>query len=876
MTDNQDSSQSCRAKKVAVIAVHGISDQKPYASARAIADLLLTQSTESNYVPFNERFIRMKVEPLKAQEKVDIEPMTDWNINLFMFLRWLLPRKLANHIIHLWQLTDERGPYMRRFLTGKPIRADDPFTQPDYVFMRDKIEVFKKNSVYNTICLEGQCTVPAPLLDGMKQTQVHIYEMYWADRIRLGTGFASIFGGLYQLFFRLGSLGQLTVDLMRAEHQVISKSHKFSDFFNIWALYGLTQSLAGRVLSLFLPILNLYLLIVALMSLPGNIPEFYAVLLLILSTVLLGAIFLNYLKQNKSNFWSWLILPLCVGVLVKVVMEEVVTVSLYTFIVFVSYRLLTLEWVAILGILIWFSLLKPYSRYRPGAEFFGIVVGVPLGVLMLFRLFGEAPNSLIGITWVSLHMIELIYLLLLCGWLSFWLLYFSTLVFACFSIISIPGDGRTLAKQAAWTARLSLSLPALLFSLVTIPLWTALVNLSVSILPTEEFYKPLFFLRNYQTAFKAADFSRHLTNFSGSILAVLIIIAAVLVLVLLLWALVPSILAEISPPNPKNPSSKQILEQGLGYWLNNRFKLIFRVADWIICWMIPILFLIATIDTFSLLGGNESSLLVYLFPSLNRTYSFADIILNSPVLLLFSSATILFVFTGRLNQLFVSLRGAIDSVLDVDNYLRLHPRDANPSARIYARYTSLLRYLCSQSTPDGEPYDAIIIVAHSQGTVISADLLRFLKIDPDPVLKDAKAANNIRLFTMGSPIRQLYGYAFPHLYHWAIQDPASTATTLPLSSDAKPSPKELFGVRAWVNTFRSGDYVGRYLWRSNRVADQWMKGKLQEPIQYISEDPDCTRREFCLGEGAHTHYWDQHAPEVAQEIDRLIREACRE
>jgi hypothetical protein len=227
----------------------------------------------------------------------------------------------------------------------------------------------------------------------------------------------------------------------------------------------------------------------------------------------------------------------------------------------------------------------------------------------------------------------------------------------------------------------------------------------------------------------------------------------------------------------------------------------------------------------------------------------------------------------------LGLRGVIDAVLDVDNYLRLHPLDDNPSARIYARYTSLLRYLC-RSALGGESYDAIIIVAHSQGTVISADLLRFLKIDPDPALNGSKATENIHLFTMGSPIRQLYSFAFPHLYRWAIQEPASKDTTLMIPPQGNPVPNELLGVKTWVNTFRSGDYVGRYLWRSNRANHQWLKvnlknlpqENLEHPPHYVSETLDRSRREFCLGGGAHTHYWDKTAPEVAQEIDRLIRE----
>jgi hypothetical protein len=45
---------------------------------------------------------------------------------------------------------------------------------------------------------------------------------------------------------------------------------------------------------------------------------------------------------------------------------------------------------------------------------------------------------------------------------------------------------------------------------------------------------------------------------------------------------------------------------------------------------------------------------------------------------------------------------------------------------------------------------------------------------------------------------------------------------------------------------------------------------------HVSEDKEHTRREFCLGAGAHTHYWDGTSDEVAAEIDILIREACCE
>ena len=46
---------------------------------------------------------------------------------------------------------------------------------------------------------------------------------------------------------------------------------------------------------------------------------------------------------------------------------------------------------------------------------------------------------------------------------------------------------------------------------------------------------------------------------------------------------------------------------------------------------------------------------------------------------------------------------------------------------------------------------ALVIVAHSQGTVISADLLRFLQAFHDPKLEELGTSLPVHLFTMGSP-----------------------------------------------------------------------------------------------------------------------------
>ena len=264
-------------------------------------------------------------------------------------------------------------------------------------------------------------------------------------------------------------------------------------------------------------------------------------------------------------------------------------------------------------------------------------------------------------------------------------------------------------------------------------------------------------------------------------------------------------------------------------------------------------------------------------------------------------------FRQRLSFLSVGFRTALNVLLDVDNYMRERPLDANPRARICARYVSLLRHLCRRQSPDDgrNVYDAIVIVAHSQGTVITADLLRLLRTQRtaatiaagpspggpagagqslDPALKGLGDEIPLYFFTMGCPLRQLYALRFPHLYRWAQHDltdhwrPESPAL---IPRAEKPSPDEL-DVTLWVNTFRSGDYVGRYLWRSPRCSYQWEspEGPWDIPMpQNVSQDAghleDARRREFCLGSRCAYALLGQDSPVVAAELDRIIDLACR-
>jgi len=193
----------------------------------------------------------------------------------------------------------------------------------------------------------------------------------------------------------------------------------------------------------------------------------------------------------------------------------------------------------------------------------------------------------------------------------------------------------------------------------------------------------------------------------------------------------------------------------------------------------------------------------------------------------------------------------LDAVLDVDNYFRDPPNHQPPRARIYSRYASLLAYLRDRG------YARIVIVSHSQGTVISADLLRYLHVQRR--LAEIVGQVPIALVTVGSPLRDLYAEHFPLLYRWMGSNAAGFATAAPSASD--------IGAVEWVNACRSGDYVGRFLWtppgHAYRIA-------LVGPDGQVEGDRVGDRTEFCLGAGAHTHYFSNDAVALTVEIDRLI------
>jgi hypothetical protein len=135
-------------ERIAVVAVHGVADQQPGESARRVADLLLDLGRHSPelYADATEQHLRISVAPAPGLD----------------------------------------GPA--------------PAGAADVEFMRDALAGYEPPD-------PPQSWESVRLDTSRCGRKVDIYEYYWADLSRLGTGYARIFGDLYGLLLHVPSLG---------------------------------------------------------------------------------------------------------------------------------------------------------------------------------------------------------------------------------------------------------------------------------------------------------------------------------------------------------------------------------------------------------------------------------------------------------------------------------------------------------------------------------------------------------------------------------------------------------------------------------------------------------------------------------------------
>lgn len=847
--------------RIAVIAVHGVADQQPNETARSIAVRLHSIGREPGpfgpapqgpkppggspaapardddrpsvrYSAFTETPLIVPVSPVRLKRTEGATPEGASSG------RW-------RHVVRAGLYS----AYAARHL-DREIRRDEE-EGLDYRFAHNQLEKYTGRDdppSYETVMLSAEREHAAA-----QEALVDVYEMYWADLSRLGKGLLRILGEFYQLLFHVSSLGKTTVDLAR-----ISCGDA-----GVFPYLGFFQSLSSWILVLPIAILNLYLLLIAGGLLLVKIPvEFKVVAVIVVSGTLIAIIMARLVYERWwIGFWNWSLtqaLGFVVGAVVGYVAASQPPSATYSF--------LTVLWIFIVLFAV-DALAARYELRRSGASGVARACGV-LVLVVAGAFLGSAADSPSGVVFLLGRTAEFIFVVLVALWAALIVCHLLTWLLGAIAILQTPGAGdregnmrdpKWQVERAVWTGCMGMFLPTALFLILTLSLWAAVIHTLGNSLDGIA-YQPYFDFLRFDRPGVTGFMEKLLDRSAGLSFNAFFALTAV-ALVMVIWGFFPAVLAEIAPPRDSLGDSSR----KLGHWLDHGFDL----ARWAGG--------VALVATFVVLPGDLA--LVAFVPGF-RDLLGGDAVLKVIGVILAGSAVGIVGLGSQLGKVFLGFRAGLDVAFDVDNWLRERPLEGNVRSRVCARYVSLLRHVCSYTDDQGKGYDALVILAHSQGTVITADLLRFLAVSPDPELARLGGDLPVYLFTVGCPLRQLYGRRFPHLYEWATHSGVGATGPQPnhdglLPPDQRPDPGEL-RVQLWVNAFRSGDYVGRHLWLRDDYLDRWEPA--QSDSNFVANDMSgaqpgisgMNRVELCIGAGAHTHYFDETGGRVAQILDQLI------
>jgi len=894
--------------RVAVIAVHGVGSPPPDATAKAVAELLMQRPPDGvEYSWADERRVTIPTDKVDTGERE--EP------GLAVKVR----RAFTSHAGDRTNLGVSDTDFENTIEVAH---------RPDIAFMRKLLTGYKSDrDPYGTVEVVGERRAA-----GKTSSYVHVFELHWADLSHVGTGITRITGAVLQLVQHISHLGRKTVDIaaqvakarerlrdvakarlddsrkanappgvlqeLQGEASEAEESARAAGPSYAWAAYSWVYSWVMRTFTVLVPVASALMLAFVLLFVPAAVklewryPIGLSLAALILTVV--GALVCYKFVDRKRGAWYFVVYML--GIIMWTIRVWVRAVDP------IGDGTVLVGWaVALLAVAAYVRLVVEYDNSRSGARSFGLVAlgGVVLRALYLQQEYGGLNfGDAESVRTFGFVGFQLSFVLLMATWALLWLSVFvSVLCRLYLRWIAVDKPALETVKRAVWTARVTLggavfgSFVALLVGYQSFVYLAEKVagrfNLFPPALPGKGFLAIVrlpslphgFYCAAYPGAkWKCSEaFLSDLIGRSGTSGFVLAMLGLILVLALSSWFIVLVAISAIRKPLSKEDveeeadekkrqrMEKQRVEDGsrLGSWMTNGFQCL-RLAGSILAWSLLFAIMVGiAIDYWPEFGQWARTVSPqWLALRLNTAWA-GDVVARLAVAVLASAATI-GAARLRAEALATKARPALGVVLDVDNYLRESPESATPRAMIAERFVSLLRYLEKR----GE-FDRVVIVSHSQGTVITADLLRFLSLglDPDSPDRGLVQPGKYRLLTMGSPLRQLYGSNFPHLYAWVTaSDPnppvkrtAAPAGTTPVITSKAPDPADL-RVDRWVNLYTSGDYVGRNLWSD----DDW--DGLWEPRAQTIVGGD--RRERCLGAGTHTRYWT--SADVAQEVDELI------
>ena len=847
-TTTQGRSGSAGAERVAVIAVHGVADQRAGDTARAIASLMVnaghpaahyTQGDCDSFilaVPLLPSMVPSR--PLAEEGTGEPQPsMRQGRKALQQSARsdfqrpgWITaPAAREGPAQAKAAAVPEAG--LRPPPPSPPslVQADPGLAFSDYLLFKAQRngatdEAYEGARIRMTRRAEGDARVQ----------QVDVHEMYWADLSRLSGALPRIVTELFTMVFRLSRLGRDTVDQAARSAREAKASRKPAARWLTWLArvqIALDWAFASVLANLFVQLLLVGLLIAGLGQAVPHVDAVRKVVAWALPA--LGAWWFCYRYAETT------------AGRIATIASALAAVGLLHWLP--AHWVLGVAWLALLALLCDYGLRVANARF-PAARSAGLFFLAATAVALLGLLAADHAADLHSWVRAGVRTVEFLLLAIVAWWAAAAVALLAWLVLGELAARDGPA-----ARASVATGRLGLFVSVAAFVALVMALWALLTTL-VEMGGAYTDYRPLFFAvdGSYEWV-KAAKFlhDRYENSTESFALAAGLTLGLVVYLVVVF---VPSVLAEIKATVGTS--------QTLGRWLSagyrqlDTFVALLVIASVLAACGVGVLLLLARFDVFP--GGWIGALS-------ERVAGLSKDVLKPLVLSAATAAAALSIFGGLLSRYAPWLRAPLDVALDVDNHFREFPRRAIPRARIFSRYVALLEHVAAQG------YDRVVIVAHSQGTVISAELLRYLQHRAgkqgeagasDRVTRLwSQLRGRVDLLTAGCPLRQLYAARFPELYAWALQ--ARQGQSGPAAADV--------GVGRWINVYTTGDYVGRWLWCDAPPAVDTVNGK---PTLY---DPCCApgagtsaERDVCLGSGAHTHYFEQPQPLVAACIDQLV------
>lgn len=809
--------------RVAVVVVHGIADQRPGQTVREVARLLCHGAEGAPpYVQGEIHEVLIPVEKLEpgGGPLQEAPPQTRREAR-----KAETARRRPGTPSGFYQL---QQPQAKRH---DPQAPDLGIALNDYLLGR--LVLSEADALYESTRVS--------LRRRADDRPVDVYEMYWADLSRLGTGGLRALSSLYQLFFHLSTLAADVVDQVALSTKG-GAAWRLLQRLHAWMAWLMKAPSALLQLAM--------LLMVAFGAAALVAPELRGQLLAVAFGV--GAIVLTalgalaWLRGARGPARWAKLLFLLAAALASVAAA--------------AFALLEPTWVPrmyfgagvlAVGLLGWY-LVERYSGVTQGVRLPGHLVVLATVVLLSvygWRLLPQVSTQGEWMITAALNVGEW----LLAGVLVVWAAFVAVQTVALLLGLWL-GRGRDQATRASLhTSRLALVGSSSLFVVLSLVLWSVISFVVGRAVPRDVLYQPILLGRGYRSV---GIFLEDRLQMLGGFFTPLVLVFGLLFAAALLVVL-PSLMEELSPTRNVDAQGarKGAAEwaQRLAGWLGGGVRLLGSVFKPVV----PLgaiagsaFYLAFVLEQFAFTMGAGGNLVAWLADGLELFQGEALVAAGK---WLAGGALTLAALGSRFTQTFGRLRVAIDAVLDIDNYFADPPSRQPPRARIYSRYASVLAYLRDAG------YARIVIVAHSQGTVISADLLRYLHVQGR--LQGIAGELPIALVTVGSPLRDLYAERFPLLYRWMGSREAGFANAAPAAAE--------LGATEWVNACRSGDYVGRFIWTPDADAACFGVAPVG-PDGRVEALRAGDRTEFCLGAGGHTRYFSNDAVALAVEIDRLV------